>query len=424
MKATDTSLDPRPSTLDSADAVVVGAGAFGVSAAFHLARAGLKQVVLLDRYEPGSQTSPRAAGLFKLVQADEVMTRLAQLSIEIVTGFERETGVPLPHVRSGSLLVARTPEHAAMIEAEAADSRGWGVELEPVAGEAIRRLAPYLEPEGVLAAYHVPGDIYVEEPASLLTAYLEAGEHLGVKVFGETPATGIRLRDGAVEAVETPRGTIRTPLVVDSAGVWSPGVGALAGARVPIQPMRHQLLITTPIAGVAETFPILRITDAAAYLRPARGGIMFGGFEADPLPLDPVSIDDGFQMADVPLDLDVLERFAEAIESQVPPIADAEIGEHRGGLFTMTADGRLLVGPHPDVRGFWTATGCNGSGFSLSSGVGQVLAEWVVAGTPPFDLGRLAPARFAEHALPPDELREAGVWQYANYYTPRAKHRL
>ena len=413
-----------PIPMTEADAVVVGAGAFGLSAAYHLARLGAGRVLLLDRHAPASQTSPRAAGLFKFVQADEPTTRLAELSIATVRRFAAETGVEMSHVASGSLLLARTPDHAAMLHVEAAASRGWGVELEPVDAAGARRLAPYLDVrDGDLpAAYHIPGDIYVEEPPTLLAAYLEAGRRLGVTVLGHTPVTAVRTAGGAVEAVVTPRGEVRTPVVVDAAGVWAPRVGTLAGCAVLVLPLRHQLAITAPLPGTRATHPIARIVDAAAYVRPARGGLMFGGFEADPLPVDPHAGGDAdgaaFTMDRVPLDRAVVERFAAAVAPQVPVLRDAPVAEHRGGLFTMTADGRLLVGPASEVRGFWTATGCNGSGFSLSSGVGRVLAEWILGGTPPIPMDRFAPARFAGRPLSAEDLRDAGIRQYANYYTP------
>lgn len=408
--------EPLPVT--DADAVVLGAGAFGVSTAFHLATLGLKRVVVLDRFAPASQTSPRAAGLFKLVQVDETLTRLAQLSIEIVTGFETATGVPMSHVRSGSLLIARTAEHAAMVDAEAVNARAWGIELEPVGETAAHHLAPYLEGRGLRTAYHVPGDIYVEEPATMLAAYLEAAARRGVAVVGYAPATALRVRDGRVEGVATPRGEIRTEVVVDAAGAWAPQIGAMGGVRVPVAPVRHQLLITEPLAGVAAEQPIVRITDASAYVRPARGGLMMGGFERDPLPLDPRHAAPDFTMDQIPLDRRVLDRFAASLADQVPTLPNAATNEHRGGLFTMTADGRFLAGPVPGLDGFWLATGCNGSGFSLSSGLGRCLAEWIVGGSPPFDLSTLHPGRFAGANLGDDALVAAGVWQYANYYTP------
>jgi glycine/D-amino acid oxidase-like deaminating enzyme len=282
-----------------------------------------------------------------------------------------------------------------------------------------------LEPTGLLAVCHIPGDIYIEEPVSLLNAYLEAGARLGVTVLPHTLVTGIAIKDGAVQAVLTDRGRIETPVVVDAAGAWARARGDQAGARVPVVPVRHQLYITAPIVGVDPLYPIVRLIDTAVYLRPARKGLLLGGFESDPLPLDPRAQPASFSMDDVPLDRAVLDQAAASVEKNVPAVRGAAIREHRGGLFTMTADGRFLVGPAPELRGFWVITGCNGSGFSFSPALGQMLAEWIVGGEPSIDLTRLAPRRFAATGgalavtpLDEDQLRAACIWQYAHYYDP------
>ncbi len=336
---------------NEADVVVIGAGAFGLSTAYFLAREGAGRVVVLDRYAPGSQTSPRAAGLFKLIQGDELRTRLARRAIDTVLGFSKETGVPLPVERSGSLLIARTEAHAALILREAEQSRRWGVELELVDATEVRRLAPYVEPDEIRAACWIPGDVYIEEPASLLEAYQEAAAKRGAAICGHVPVTGIRVRAGEVAGAVTPSGEIAAPVVVDAAGAWAREVGRLAGAEVPIVPMRHQLYITEPLRGMQPSYPIARIVDAAVYVRPARGGIMLGGFESDPLPLDPAGRGESFSMDDVPLDFAVLERLTGQVERTVPDLRRVGVQEHRGGLFTMTADGIFLVGPVPGVRG-------------------------------------------------------------------------
>lgn len=407
-----------PLPVTQADAVVIGAGAFGLSAAYQLAALGAGTVVVLDRFAPGSQTSPRAAGLYKLVQADETLTRLSQMSIGIIRGFTEVTGIPLPYVASGSVLAARTPEHAAIVEEEARASTAWGIELERLDQDGVRRVAPYLTGRDVRSAYHIPGDIYIEEPASLLDAYVTAIGQLGSHVVGEAPVTSIVVEDGEVRAVLTPRGEIATPVVIDAAGAWARAVGAQAGVDVPIAPVRHQLLITRPIAGMAPTKPIARIIDASAYLRPARGGLMMGGMESEPLAIDPRA-DPEFTIAQTPLDMRVLDGFTAALGNLTPALGDTPIAEHRGGLFTMTPDARFLAGPVPGVRGLWTATGCNGSGFSLSAGIGRSLAEWIVGGEPPIDMAGLSPGRFGAGPFDDDELTSAGLWRYANYYTPQ-----
>lgn len=408
--------------IDEADVVVIGTGAFGLTATYQLSALGAGRVVALDRFVVGSQTSPRAAGLFKMVQPDATLTALALLSVQIVSSFEATTGVACPHVRSGSILMARTPEHAAMIRYETEQSRRWGVELTEICPAEVVGLAPYLEADAMLAAFHSPGDLYVEEPATMLEAYRLAAEARGSRIFGETPVTAIRVEDGRVAGVVTPRGEIGAPLVIDAAGCWAAAIGALAGVAVPVVPMRHQLRITEPIAGVSPEHPITRIVDASVYLRPARGGLMVGGFETDPLPLDPRRGDPEFTMADVPLDRTVLDRMEAPVLDQVPALREVGTNEHRGGLFTMTADARFLVGPAPGIEGFWLVTGCNGSGFSLSSGIAQVLAEWIVEGKPSIDLSSLDPRRVVQRPLDEAALVAAAVEQYANYYTPEAAH--
>jgi len=402
-----------------ADAVVIGAGALGLSTAFHLAKSGLGRVALLDRFALGSQTSPRAAGLFKLIQADATRTRLASLSVEKVTRFKEE-GIPLEVVRSGSLLVARTEQHARFVHEEARQSRSWGVQVQPVDGGEAHRLLPWLDAHGILAACYTPGDVYIEEPSTLLQAYVEACRLHAVALFPDTAVTGIRIRRARVESVVTARGELRTPIVVDAAGAWSRAVAELAGVRMPVVPVRHQLYITEPIGGIKAESPILRVADAAVYVRPARGGLMLGGFESDAMPVDRLVPD--FSIADVPLDLDVLRVLTTRVVRQVPALRDARVQEHRGGLFTMTADGNFVVGPAPDIQGFWSATGCNGTGFSLSPALGQVLAEWITTGMPSIDLSTLQPARFAGSALDDERLRAAAVWQYAHYYDPASAH--
>jgi glycine/D-amino acid oxidase-like deaminating enzyme len=400
-----------------ADAVVIGSGAFGLSAAYHLASMGWRRVVVLDRFEIGSQASPRAAGLFKSIQADELRARLAALSIQKVVSFERDTGVPLPVHRTGSLMAAGTDAHAEMLKKESEHARGWGVEFEFIDGRAAKQMAPALETDDLRIICHLPNDCYIEEPASLLDALQQAGERLNVTVRGNTPVTGIRIAGREVRGVVTTRGEIATPVVVDAAGAWARIVGDMSGAEVPVVPVRHQLGITEPVTGVDSGHSIVRFIDTATYVRPARGGLMVGIFESDPLPVDPRTQGPDFSTDDVPLDIAVIDRATASIERRMPSLVGMPLQEHRGGLFTMTVDGRFMVGPVPDVRGFWVATGCNGSGFSFAPALGQVLAEWMVDGQPSIDISAFSPTRFAGRWADEDSLQRAGVWQYANYYT-------
>jgi glycine/D-amino acid oxidase-like deaminating enzyme len=404
-----------------ADVAVVGAGALGLSTALQCGLRG-RSVVVLDRRTPGSQASGRAAGLFKSVQGDEVRTFLARRSIDLVRTFAGWAGVPLDVAASGSLLVARSPGHKKLLATELAQSLGWGVDLAAISpAEAGHRTGGYYLPAGDEDVVWCPEDVYIEEPGTLIDAYLAAARQAGVQVLADEPVTAVTTRAGAVTGLQTAARHVETGIVVDAAGAWVRQVGELAGAWVPAAPVRHQLLVTEPLPGVPAGAPISRILDSAVYLRPARGGLMLGGFEAAPLAVDPRAEPPEFDTDGVPLDRGVLEAMAAAVAGLVPlaqaATAGRTVAEHRGGLFTMSPDGRFLAGPVPEVPGLWVASGCNGSGFSSSPAIGEALAQWITGGRPGVDLSALSPARFSG-ALTDEVLVERGRWQYSHYYDP------
>jgi glycine/D-amino acid oxidase-like deaminating enzyme len=397
-----------------ADVAVIGAGAFGLSVALHCALAG-REVVVIERDTAGSQASRRAAGLFKSVQADRLRTDLARHSIDKVLSFQDWAGVKLGVQKSGSLLIARTGEHKAILSGEAGRSRTWGV---TVTETSPQDHAGYYHPTGKELAYWCPQDLYIEEPASMIEAYLAACRLHHVQVMENEPAVAICTRAGQVTGVETAHDTIATSIVVDAAGAWVRQVAEMARGpfprcKVAVASFRHQLLITEPTTDVPVTDPVVRVTDAAVYLRPARGGLMVGGFEKDPLPVDPRLQHDSFTTDDVPLDLSVLRNLASQLGTEVPLASQAAPADHRGGLFTMTPDGRFVAGPVASLPGLWVASGCNGSGFSFSPAIGEALAAWITRQKP---VTALDPARFGP--LSDEQLIREGAWQYTHYYDP------
>jgi glycine/D-amino acid oxidase-like deaminating enzyme len=398
-----------------ADVVVIGAGALGLSAALHCALAG-RSVVVAERHTAGSQASGRAAGLFKSVQADELRTRLARRSIIKAVTFADWAGVPLAVASPGSFLIARTAQHRQFLARELAQSRRWGADVREATQAQLDGQLSYYRPAGEDFALWCPEDTYIEEPASLIQACLAACQLHGAVVAENEPVVGISTTAGRVTGVETEHRSIAAPVVVDAAGGWVRQVADLAGARVPVAQVRHQLLITEPTAQVDPAGPIIRVVDAAVYLRPARGGLMFGGFEPDPLPVDPQLQPASFTTDDVPLDLGVLRQLSAQITAEVPAASTVPVAEHRGGLFTMSPDGRFVAGPVPDVPGLWVASGCNGSGFSSSLAIGEALATWITSEAPPPGMTALSPGRFG--ALSGDAILTQGLWQYAHYYDP------
>lgn len=401
--------------IEEAGVVVIGAGAFGTSVAFHLAQRGV-QVALLDRYAIAAQTSPRAAGLAAQNRSTDAMARLMMRAVEKIIGFTEETGEPMVSYQSGSLKIARTPEHEEQLRREVERAGRLGLEVDFVDPAEAKRLFPFLGTTGIRAVTYTPFDLYLE-PVQIPLGYARAAERLGATVLPHTAVTEVIVRDGAVAGVVTDRGTIRAPLVVDTAGAWTRLIGEMTGLRIPVVPTRHQLVITEPIDGVTADQPTVRVIDANVYVRPEKGGLMLGGYEPDPLQFDAHALPPGFQIADLALDLDVLRRLAASVAEQFPILQDFTVREHRGGLPTMTADGKHIVGPIPDVAGFWVAGGCCVGGLAISPAIGEALAEWIVTGAPSLDLLVLAPDRFSPEYRDDARLADACHWQYAHHYS-------
>jgi glycine/D-amino acid oxidase-like deaminating enzyme len=399
-----------------ADVVVIGSGGLGAATAYFLMRRGGRRVVLLDRHPLASQTSPRAAGNAAMLRSTDVMSRLARRAVEWLLRLTADTGEPLEIVQSGSLKAARTDEDATILAKEVVRGEGLGLGTTLVSPEAAHRMHPFLLPRGLKSVLQTPGDVYFE-PSHVAAGYAAAAGKLGATLLPDTTVTDVHVRAGVVEGVATDRGRIESPFVVDAAGAWGRQVAAHAGIHVPMVPTRHQVLITEPIAGVRPELPIVRIMDAAVYVRPCWGGFLAGGYESDPTQFDMDRLPRDFSIADTPLDLEVLRRLMAGVRDQLPVLSTAPLRLHRGGIPTMTPDGQHIVGPVPGASGFFVASGCNVAGLSIAPAIGEELARWIVDGQPSEDLGAMSIARFGSEWRDEERLRRAAAWEYWHFYS-------
>jgi glycine/D-amino acid oxidase-like deaminating enzyme len=398
-----------------ADVVVIGSGGLGAALAFHLVKGGVKRVALVDKHAIGSQTSPRAAGMVSCVRKSELMISLIKLAAERLKRFTEDTGQPLDWVHSGSLKVARRRQDADVIESDIARGRRLGLDLEQISPQEAHRLNPFLEPEGVVAVMRVGDDMYFD-PAQVAVGFARGAEARGATLHPHTAVTRVLIDNDRVTGVDTDQGTVRAPIVVDAAGAWTRQVAEASGIRVPLVPTAQQLFVTEPVEGVKADLPMVRIMDAAVYMRPCNAGLLWGVYEERPRFFDMDALGEGFQIKDMPLDAGVLWHYAEDVKSQLPILRTAKVREHRGGIPTMTADGQHIVGPTPAVRGFFFASGCNVAGLSISPALGEILAAWIVQGTPPIDLTPLTLARFGAESWSEEQLRQQAAWQYRHFY--------
>jgi glycine/D-amino acid oxidase-like deaminating enzyme len=394
-----------------ADVVVVGAGGFGTSIAFHLARRGAA-VLLLDRSAAASETTAMAAGIAMQVHPTEAASRLALDSLALVEGLKETTGRRLTYQQAGSIKVARTAVHAQIVRDEIAFGRRLGVAIDPLTAAEAEALAPWLRLAGATAISIVRRDLHFE-PADLPRIYLAAARELGVEVAEGTTVTGLRTAGGVVSGVETTGGAVDAPTVVIAAGGWSAGLAAAAGCHVPAVPVRHELFVTAPIDGIAADTPHVRIMDANAYARPYRGGLMFGAYETAPTEVRADASAPGLPPRLASPSSALVERAA-AVLDVIPALAGATAVEVRAGVPTMSPDGTFIVDALPGAAGAFVVAGDNVMGLHVSPAVGELLAGWIVGGERPARLTPFGLARFAGRDAA--ELHAAALAQYATKY--------
>jgi 4-methylaminobutanoate oxidase (formaldehyde-forming) len=376
-----------------ARAVVIGGGVGGTSIAYHLARKGWREVVLLERAELTSGSTFHSAGLVGQLRSSVALTRLMMWSVECYRRLAAETGHDPGWKEVGSLRLAASPERQLEHRRQAGWAKTFGLPLAEISAGEARRLFPLMSVDGVEGAVYLPTDGHLD-PSGLAMALAEGARRGGASIRTGTRVTGIEVRDGRVHAVETTAGTIRTEVVVNAAGMYAPEIGRLVGVTIPLVPMAHQYLTTKPIAGVSAAMPTLRDPDNLVYFREEVGGLVAGGYEREPAPwgLDGIPADFNHRLL-----APDWERFGPILDGcvrRVPALGGAEIVRLVNGPEAFTPDGEFLLGEAPEVRGFFVACGFCAHGIAGAGGMGRIMADWIVEGDPGLDLWHMDLRRF------------------------------
>jgi len=400
--------------ISKADTIVIGSGGLGAATAYYLSKRGLN-VVLIDKHDIGSQTSPRAAGMVSCARKSDLMIGLIKDACRKIEAFTEETGQPLDWVHSGSLKIARRPQDAEVIKADLERGRRMGLDVESISPEQASCLNPFLEPTGVVAAMRIGDDRYFD-PAQVANGFARAAAAQGATVLPKTDVLTVNIIAGKVTGVTTAKGVIEGPIVVDAAGAWTRQVAEASGISVPLVPTRQQLIVTEPLDGARADLPMVRIMDAAVYTRPCQGGLLWGVYEETPRFFDMQSPGASFDIKDMPLDIEVLRSAALEVKEQLPILQTAKVREFRGGIPTMTADGHHILGPAPGATGFYFASGCNVAGLSISPTIGAALSTWIIDGKPAVDLSPMSVMRFKGQSWSEPQLQRDAAWQYRHFY--------
>lgn len=373
-----------------ASVVVIGGGVIGVSTAFHLAEAGMPDVLLLDSGSFGSGSTSKAAGGVRAMFSDEVNIELGRRSLEAFRRFGDRPGQEIDLHQVGYLFLLERPDHVQAMSDAVALQNSLGVPSRMISPEEARQLSPLISTEGLLAAAWSPTDGHCT-PESVVLGYATGARRHGATLVPNCPVVDVQVEDGAVTAVVTPRGAVATGTVVCVAGPWSQQVAAMTGVDLPVTPLRRQIVVTEPVADVPADLPFTVEFASSFYFHREGRGLLMGMSDPDESPGFRLDRSDAW-----------LPRLGEAVARRTPALAD--VGLHSGwaGLYEMTPDHNALIGEADAVSRFLYATGFSGHGFLMGPAVGEVLRDLVLRRQPPVDVTALSADRLLRDDLRPE----------------------
>ena len=370
---------------DRADVIVVGGGIAGCSVAYHLTKLGITDVVLCERKQLTCGTTWHAAGLVTQLRATRRMTELAKYTGELFQTLEAETGQATGFKKHGSLRVANTEARFEELSRGASMGRNFGLAVEQVSPDDIKKMWEPINTEGVVGGYWFPNDGQVN-PADVTMAYAKGARMGGARILEHTPVKRILVEGGRIAGVETDKGQIRAKRVVICGGMWSRDLAAEIGVALPLHAAEHFYIVTEPIADLPKKLPVLFLGDECAYYKEDAGKLLLGCFEPKAKPWGHDGIPEDFCFDSLPEDFDHFEPILEMATKRVPLIANTGIQLFFNGPESFTPDDRYLLGEVPEVDGLFCACGFNSIGILSSGGVGKALADWIRDGRPPMEL--------------------------------------
>ena len=368
-----------------AQIVIIGGGVIGCSVAYHLAKFGMNDVVLLERKALTSGTTWHAAGLVGQLRATQNMTKLAQYTTELFRDLGEETGQDTGFKQTGSISIATNQERYEELLRGASMAKVFGLEVEVVSIKEVADMWPMMRVDDLVGAIFLPGDGRTN-PIDTTRAFAKGAEMHGASIFENIRVTAIHQMDGRVTGVATDQGDIQAEYVVNCAGMWSREVGKLAGVNVPLHAAEHFYLVTEPVPGLEPNRPVLRDTGGSAYFKEEVGAILAGFFERKAKPWGMDGIPHEFEFGTLGEDWEHIAPTFEKVIHRMPLMGTVGIHTFMNGPESFTPDDRYQLGEAPELKNFFVAAGFNSIGIQSSGGVGKVLAEWIIQGHPPMDL--------------------------------------
>ncbi|MEU4625169.1 FAD-binding oxidoreductase [Actinoplanes sp. NPDC023801] len=370
----------------AAEVVVIGGGAMGTSIAFHLAEAGVRDVVLLERDELGTGSTCKAAGGVRAQFSDRINIELGARSLEAFARFGARPGQEIDLHRVGYLFLLSTPADVASFERDVALQNEMGVDSRIISVAEAKKLSPLIETDGLLAAAWSPDDGHCT-PESVVLGYATGARRHGATLRTGVTVTGIDMAGGEARTVHTDRGPITAGTVICAAGAWSAAVGAMAGTELPVTPLRRQIIFTEPMPDLVEVVPFTIDFSSTYYFHREGRGLLMGMSDPEQEPGFHLDYSDAW-----------LPRLGAAIERRAPGLLDVGLRDGWAGLYEVTPDHNAIIGRSTTTPNFLYATGFSGHGFLQAPAVGEVIRDLYLGREPVVDVSPLTTDRFAAGA--------------------------
>ena len=371
----------------NASAVIIGGGVIGSSVAYHLARLGWSNVVLLERMQFACGTTWHAAGLIGTMRANESHAKIAEYSMSVLHDIERETGQSTGFKQVGSLSIAHSEGRFEELKRVASMNNAFGVtRVDILTPGEIRELYPLLKTDDLFGGSWVAHDGYAS-PVDVTAAFVKGARGRGVLCLEGVRVTGIMQENGKVAGVTTSQGDIQSGVVINCAGMWAREVGRMAGVNVPLHAAEHYYAVTEKLDDLPLDLPVMRDHDQCAYYKQDAGSLLVGQFEPNAVPWGQHGIPEDFCFDEIDGHFEEqLMPVLEAAMERVPMLQDVGWRKFFCGPESFTPDDQFHLGEAPELKNFYVAAGLNSIGIQSSGGVGKALSEWIHQGHPPMDL--------------------------------------
>ncbi|MDB3969902.1 FAD-dependent oxidoreductase [Candidatus Pelagibacter sp.] len=375
--------------------VVIGGGVAGCSVAYHLAKFGWKDTVLLERDQLTSGTTWHAAGLVGQLGATATITKLRKYSLNLYKELEKKTELSTGLKQNGAITVASSKERLQELLRQATSAQLFGVNVEVLDKQQIKKLYPVINDDNILGGVYMPEDGQAD-PVGVTNVLAKAARMEGAQIFEKTPVTKILVKNNKISGVETSKGVIDCEYVVLATGMWSRQIGEDIGVSVPLYPNEHFYIITEPMKDLPKNLPVLRDYNDCLYLKEDAGKMLVGIFEpgAKNAFKEKGIVPNDFSFGEFPDDFDHFEPYLEKSFKRLPILENAGIRKFFSGPESFTPDTQYLLGETAEVSNLYTCCGFNSIGIASSGGAGRVTAEWMINGYMNEDLYSLDIKRF------------------------------